>query len=62
VRCQGLDPEPARIERLRAGQASAERDVHDFLIEKIFPRQAHVITIGELPAALFDPVVCGSTL
>jgi hypothetical protein len=26
--------------------------VHDFLIEKIFPREAQVITIAELPALL----------
>jgi nicotinamidase-related amidase len=37
---------------LADASADPRSDVHDFLIEKIFPRQAHVITIAELPAAL----------
>jgi nicotinamidase-related amidase len=32
--------------------ADPQSDVHDFLIEKIFPRRSHVITIAELPALL----------
>jgi nicotinamidase-related amidase len=42
--------------------ASADRDpeVHDFLTEKIFPRQAHVITIAELRDLLPGPEAVGS--
>jgi nicotinamidase-related amidase len=32
--------------------ADSHPDVHDFLIEQIFPRAARVITIAELPALL----------
>jgi hypothetical protein len=32
--------------------ADFHSDVHDFLIEKLFPRAAQVITIAELPALL----------
>jgi nicotinamidase-related amidase len=42
--------------------ASADRDpdVHDFLTTKIFPRQAHVITIAELADLLSTPGPAGS--
>jgi nicotinamidase-related amidase len=37
---------------LADASADPQSDVHDFLVEKTFPRQAHVITIAELPALL----------
>jgi nicotinamidase-related amidase len=40
---------------LADGSADPEPDVHDFLTERIFPRQAHVITIAELPDLLAGP-------
>jgi len=37
---------------LADGTADSRPDVHDFLVEEIFPREAQVITIAELPALL----------
>jgi nicotinamidase-related amidase len=37
---------------LADGSADRQPDVHDFLIERIFPRQADAITIAELPELL----------
>jgi nicotinamidase-related amidase len=41
-----------RVVVLADASADFDSDVHDFLIEKIFPREAQVITIAELPALL----------
>jgi nicotinamidase-related amidase len=41
-----------RVVVLADAGADSHSDVHDFLIEKIFPRQAQVITIAGLPALL----------
>lgn len=40
---------------LADGSADPAPDVHAFLIEKIFPRQAHVITIAEIEDLLSAP-------
>jgi nicotinamidase-related amidase len=37
-----------RIYVLEDGSADPDRETHDFLIQKIFPRQAYVISIAEL--------------
>ena len=41
-----------RVVVLADASADSHSDVHDFLIEKIFPQEAQVITIAELPALL----------
>lgn len=41
-----------RVVVLADATADFHSDVHDFLIEKLFPREAQVITIAELPALL----------
>jgi nicotinamidase-related amidase len=41
-----------RVVVLADATADSHPDVHDFLIEKIFPREAQVITIAELAALL----------
>lgn len=40
---------------LADASADPQPDVHEFLIERIFPRQADVITIAELPKLLAGP-------
>jgi hypothetical protein len=40
---------------LADASADPEPGVHDFLTQKIFPRQAHVITIAELDNLLTRP-------
>ena len=42
-----------RVLVLAEGCADMDPEVHAFLLEKIFPRRAAVITLGELPALLF---------
>jgi nicotinamidase-related amidase len=41
-----------RIFVLADGSADPDSHLHDVLTQKIFPRQAHVITIAELPGLL----------
>jgi nicotinamidase-related amidase len=43
-----------RVVVLADASADLHSDVHDFLIEKIFPSQAQVITIAELPLPLLS--------
>jgi nicotinamidase-related amidase len=43
-----------RLFVLADASADPDREVHDMLMEKVFPRQAHVITVAELPG-LFLP-------
>jgi nicotinamidase-related amidase len=45
---------------LADGTADPEPGVHDFLTEKIFPRQAHVITTADLKDVLSAPGGIGS--
>jgi nicotinamidase-related amidase len=40
---------------LADASADPDTDVHDMLIEKVFPGQAHVITIADLPRLLSTP-------
>jgi nicotinamidase-related amidase len=40
---------------LADGCADTDPEVHTFLLEKIFPRRADVLTLGELPALLSPP-------
>jgi nicotinamidase-related amidase len=42
-----------RVVVLADGCADTDPEVHAFLLEKILPRRAAVITLGELPALLF---------
>jgi len=48
------------LSRVADASADPEPDVHEFLTEKIFPRQAHVITIAELEGLLSAPEAAGS--
>ncbi len=41
-----------RVYVLADGSADRDPEVHDVLINKVFPRQAHVITIAELEPLL----------
>ena len=41
-----------RVFVLADGCADTDAEVHAFLLEKIFPRRAEVITLAELPALL----------
>jgi nicotinamidase-related amidase len=57
---EGVDPSTVRdahdrdfqVLVLADGCADRDPEVHDFLMAKIFPRQADVITIAELPGIL----------
>jgi nicotinamidase-related amidase len=49
-----------RVFVLADASADPDPEVHDFLTEKIFPRQAHVITIAELHDLLPGPEAVGS--
>jgi nicotinamidase-related amidase len=44
-----------RVLVLADATADPEPDVHEFLIERIFPRQADVITVAQLEALLSAP-------
>ncbi|MCU1494490.1 MAG: hypothetical protein JWO62_2254 [Acidimicrobiaceae bacterium] len=41
-----------RVYVLADGSADHDRDVHDLLTQKVFPWQAHVINVGDLPGLL----------
>lgn len=49
-----------RVFVLADASADPDPEVHDFLTQKIFPRQAHVITIAELKDLLSAPEAVGS--
>jgi nicotinamidase-related amidase len=41
-----------RVYVLEDGSSDSDREVHELLTRKVFPRQAHVITLAELPGLL----------
>jgi nicotinamidase-related amidase len=49
-----------RVFVIADASADPDPEVHDFLTRKIFPRQAHVITIAELRDLLSAPEAAGS--